>query len=161
MPVPDSAEPGDWLHGWQHHASSSSEVTESRCECGSPLDARSQSVPEVGKVAFKSPANRTRHVTSVPISRSHCQMQLPTVAIQTTDHRAIEVVALAFLWRSLLLRCCRSGNGRPLERGGFKFVNALPISCGKFLPLRWYPRGKTLGRALRGAPDLAELFAEM
>ena len=24
-PVVDSAEPGDWLHGWQHHASSSSE----------------------------------------------------------------------------------------------------------------------------------------
>ena len=50
------------------------QVTESRCECGSPLDKLGRhrgGVPEVRKVAFQSLANRTHHGTSVPRSRSH------------------------------------------------------------------------------------------
>ena len=172
-PVVDSAEPGDWLHGWQHHASSSSEyhhretmvsqssdadqahlrshsgpgssslshgtpvqpvlfrtlllermmlpiqVTESRCECGSPLDKVGRhrgACPRSGRLRSRAlPTERTMARVcreAGAIVRCNCRLHDMNVAV---DHRPA---------------CHRGGGVWP------SFAPWSPTRCGHHSPIR-------------------------
>ena len=118
-PLVASAEPGEWQHGWQYHASSPLEhhfretvpspvprtrlicaLTQELCECGSPFDVWGRhraACPRSGRLRARAvgPERSLARVCREAGATVRCHVKLRdmNVAVSAQDERAIEVLA--------------------------------------------------------------------